>query len=115
MKSNEFPADVQQIIEYTKLRKKYPELDKALRANRGYKKESLKFGQMMVLLAELRKHDKNIKFPTCDMCGREFDPEEDIIDPNGFAKLPVFLDKDYCHECKKAMVAIKYKKGGHNE
>ena len=58
---NEFPADVQQIIEYTKLRKKYTELDQALRANRSYKKDSLKFGQMMGLLKILKEHDKGDK------------------------------------------------------
>ena len=51
---------------------------------------------------------------TCDLCNREFDPEEDIIDLNGFAKLPVFLDKDYCSDCKRVMVITHKKKGGQN-
>jgi len=57
----EYPADVELIIEYTKLRKKYPELDKDLRADNRYKKDSLKFGQMMELLEALRNYDKGGK------------------------------------------------------
>ena len=50
----------------------------------------------------------------CELCGKKFDPDEDITDLNGYARLPVFLDKNYCHDCKKVMV-IKYKEEENDE
>lgn len=57
VKIENYPADVQEIIEYTKLRKKYPKLDRKLRIDRLYK-DSITFGQMRSLLIKLRKKDK---------------------------------------------------------
>jgi hypothetical protein len=56
----EYPQDVQEIIEYTKLRKKYPELDNKLRSELGYG-EILTMSQMYFLFSELKKHDKKNK------------------------------------------------------
>ena len=55
----EFPYDVQKIIEYTKLRKKYPALDKALRNNKGYKE--INFEQMEKLMEKLKEHENELR------------------------------------------------------
>ena len=54
----EYPKDVQDIIEYTKLRKKYPEQDKLLRLQFGYKENSITLDQMNKLLYILNEQEK---------------------------------------------------------
>lgn len=104
VKIKDYPADVEEIIEYTKLRKKYPELDRQLRIERLYK-DSISFGQMKSLLHVLREKDEEAKNqPKCNLCGRKYDPDE-----NGLEKEELFPDKGYCSKCRKPL-APKYRK-----
>lgn len=63
-KLDETPDDVQDIIRYTKLRKKYPKLDRELRLKYGYNEKlekSITMAQMYCIMDELKKHDARKK------------------------------------------------------
>ena len=103
MARNRYPQDVKDIIEYAKLRKKYPKKDRELRMSFGFDGKSITEKQMYVLLNMLRGFDGNGSKLRCEMCGKKFNPEEDV---NG--KDPRYVEtKNYCPECWKIM-AIKH-------
>lgn len=58
---NETPEDVQDIIRYTKLRKKYPKLDRELRLRYCFDEYSITLEQMYCILTKLEKHDMEMK------------------------------------------------------
>ena len=58
------PNDVEDIIEYTKLRKKYPQVDSMLKKKHGFDAISLTLEQMYILfdkLKEIKKKPNGIK------------------------------------------------------
>ena len=65
MAKNGYPKDVQDIIEYTRLRKEFPETDAMLR--NAYRFHStLNMRQMYMLLGYLKEHKRNVN-PTEDI------------------------------------------------
>ena len=110
MTQTDYPQDVYDIIEYTKLRKKYPEKDKELRTTFGFSQKSITKKQMYVLLNILRDFDSNGSKIKCEMCGKKYHPDEDLDE-----KDPNYVEiKDYCPECRKVL-KLKYKQGGNKK
>jgi rubrerythrin len=66
---NEYPRDVNDIIEYTRLRKKYPEKDREARQMFGFGAAITK-RQMYILLDFLGRLDGKSQSKTCEMCGK---------------------------------------------
>jgi hypothetical protein len=108
MTETDYPQEVYDIIEYTKLRKKYPKKDKELRTGYSFnQKESITKKQMYVLLRILRNFDSNGSKTKCEMCHKRYNPDEDMDE-----KDPDYVEtKNYCPECRKVM-AMKYRKDG---
>ncbi len=107
MTETDYPQDVYDIIQYTRLKKKYPKKDKELRTGYSFKKDSLTMKQMYILLRILRNFDDNGSKTKCEICGKKYNPEEDLDE-----KDPDDVDtRNFCPECRKVM-AMKYKKNG---
>ena len=56
---SDYPEDVKDLIEYTRLKKKYTEFDKELRTRFGYVKDFITIEQMYRLLSQLRAKEKD--------------------------------------------------------
>ena len=56
---SDYPEDVKDLIEYTRLKKKYTEFDKELRLRFGYVKDFITIEQMYRLLSQLRAKEKD--------------------------------------------------------
>jgi rubrerythrin len=74
----EYPSDIQDILEYTRLKKKYRKKHKELIETFGFKNINKK--QMYILLNLLKNFDNNGSKKTCRLCGKKFhiDLDEDI-------------------------------------
>lgn len=109
MAVEDYPKDVQEIIEYTKLRKKYPGKNRELKIVNGFK-EPITKRQMYLLLNALKEFDKShakSKLIICEQCGKEYDPDSDFIDEedidlNNHGRINIHADKrDLCKTCRK--------------